>query len=127
MAPRQRDYHAEYLRRQELAAERFPNATQAERTAHARGHRSTSDLESALRSGRVTNVDVQPTQGPDGRYTHIDIIVEQKGRAPQTYRLQGRQATSKALTALKGRLRKAGVRVAGIEYLRKRKARGRAA
>ena len=67
----------------------------------------------------MTNVDVQPTQGPDGRYTHIDIIVEQRGRPPQTYRLQGKQATSKALSALKGRLRKAGIRVAGIEYLKK--------
>lgn len=120
---RQRDYHAEYLRRQELAAERFPDLSQAERTAHARGHRSTADLEQVLTRRDITNVDVLPSQGPDGRYQYVDVKVELRGGGTRTYRLQGRKATSKELQRLGRRLDRKGVRVAGIEYISRRNRR----
>ena len=124
MARRERDYHAEYVRRLELARERFPTVSRHEQIEHARGHRSAADLEAELRSGKVEQADVTP--GPEkagGRRAWFDIKVEfSDGRPPQTFRLQGQQAKHVNLVSLADRLGREGVHVSGIEYLARQQA-----
>ncbi len=125
---RVRDYAAEYERRIDLARERFPDAPRSEVIAHARGHRSTADLETVLTSRKADFVDVMP--GPrsgDGRWRWVDVKVEMRDGTTRTYRLQGEQATAANLGKVSKRLGRKGVDVAGINYLRGRRAGRKAA
>ena len=97
---------------------RTRGALTTEDRARAAGHRSIADLETTVRSRQVANADVTPgPEGAGGRRQWFDVVVEMRDGTTRTYRLQGRAATNARLRALADRLGRAGVKVAGIEYI----------
>lgn len=109
-APRQRDYAAEYARRQAKArslgygsyyqrrirAGAPPSAAPArgERLAKLRGHRSSRDLERAIRPGTLLFAgDFE--RDADGRLVWIDVrLVDEATGKDRTFRIQGKDMTA---------------------------------
>lgn len=74
------------------------------------GHRGPANLDAAIRSGRVAEVEVTGEQrGPDGKFGQVSVRVEMADGTVRHYRLTGRDASTRKLKALGRKLDRKGV------------------
>lgn len=106
---RNRDYAAEYRRRQARARalgfesyykRRVSGAGSPEARARAAGHRGFEGLLRAVKPGSIVAVDRKPTKDSRGRITSVDIRVTDEDGSEKLFTLRGRQLTPRNLDRL---------------------------
>ncbi len=71
-----------------------------ERLARARGHRSSKDLQRAIRDGSLVFTSDTSVRGKDGRFKWVEVTVVDDQGSERTFYLQGRQVSDSNLRKL---------------------------